>query len=161
MPVFPAGRSLQALLSSWAQETFCGLQLIQYKLTRQNSSPASFFSLNVPSCLSFLPTEEPFKGKHPFGTSHSKLSFSQIFGSDFLRSRCSIETTHQRSHSLEPVGPGKAGFLQVFLTHPGPESASAPGRLQPFVTWPARAWLWLTGDGCVNQVSLPIQKGGG
>ena len=80
---------------------------------------------------------------------------SQIFGTDFLRSRCSIETTHQRLLT-RACRPRTAFFSAVFLTHPAP--GSAVGRLQPFVTWPVRAWLWLTGDGHVRWVSLSFQR---
>ena len=46
---------------------------------------------------------------------------SQIFGTDFLRSHCSIETTHQ--HLLtRACRPRRAFFSAVFLTHPSPES---------------------------------------
>lgn len=73
------------------------------------------------------------------------------------RSRSPTETSHHRSLTrAERLG----GFSQVFLTHPVPESHSAAGRLQPFVTLPVRAWLRLTGDGCVKQVSKEGRRKG-
>lgn len=65
-----------------------------------------------------------------------------------------------RHRSLSGAGrPG--GFSQVFPTRPAPESHRGGGgggeRLQPFVTQPVRAWLRMTGDGCVKQLSSPSE----
>lgn len=67
------------------------------------------------------------------------------------------ETFHHRSLTADKR---LVGFSQVFLTRPVPESHSADGRLQPFVTLPVRAWLRMTGDGCVKKLSNPTQKKG-
>ena len=110
---------------------------------------------------SMSPTEETFKRSGPLGRPHSSPAplflprLSRQSWQRSRRSRWSTETSHHRSLTgAEQLG----GLSQVFLTRPVPESHSAAGRLEPFVTLPVRAWLWLTGDGRVKQVSCPIQK---
>lgn len=109
---------------------------------------------------SISPTEETFKRSvHLADLTQASLRFSPHLSPQSWhgswRSRSSTETSHHRSLTRAwRLG----GFSQVFLTHPVPESHSAAGRLQPFVTLPVRAWLRLTGDGCVKQLSSPIQK---
>lgn len=106
-------------------------------------------------------TEDTFKKERPLGGSHS--SRPPLFSPSFLLGLGTDLAVHTHllkrpviAHSLEPSG--WEAFRRYFLTHPVPESHSAAGRLQPFVTLPVRAWCWLTGDGCVKLASGPIQK---
>lgn len=64
------------------------------------------------------------------------------------RWRHATETSHHRS-----LTPAKRlwGSSQVFLTHPVPESHSAAGRLQAFVTSSDRYWMCQTGEQCHSE----------
>lgn len=125
---------------------FCGINKIQSQLKLQNS------------LLQHLPIRGGVQKQRGLGRSRSRLRFSPPRAwHGCWPSHSPSETFRHRS--LTPAG-RLGGFSQVFLTRPVPESHLAEGRLQPFVTWPVGAWLRMTGDGCVKQLSDPIQKRG-
>lgn len=132
MPTFSAVRRLQ--LCSAAGPT----RLQFYHESSTNSHFRILF-------WSISPTEETFK------RSVHLADVTQAFSPCFSRqswhgSWCSRWTTETSRHRSLTPAKRLWGSSQVCLTHPVPESHSAAGRLQPFVTSPDRYWMCQTGE---------------